>query len=360
MCCRSWEEDVVVCPLMARANHSCRPNAEFVARVDKGAWSYHDDKDHIIMARANHSCRSNAEFVARVDKGASWNDKNHDMIYVYKFVDYLTRCERVTGNVCDWAWRGGDLLFYQSQFLLTVKNLFLNADNPITSPICNYLRWTSTTSRWQRRAGRSGRSGRSTSGTWLTGQNLHSDSALVWDNFWQIFFPRTSYGFQCTCRACTLQVNYDKKCNQQIPALMMLTKQKEGIPSSMMIFGQYGNGAKMYEQNDEEIKSFTLSFLSFWHYLLCYIQLWDHLLAVRSYWNLHWGSCFDQVSCVFDALPEAGVDNSVGLSFYPMTVSISARISKGGDKFEGPCVNSQITQTLSFPDDMKNVSRALS
>ena len=63
---------------------------------------------------------------------------------------------------------------------------------------------------------------------------------------------------------------------------------------------------------------------------------------------------------MFYALPEAGVDNSVGLSFYPMTVSISARISKGGDKFEGPCVNSQITQTLSFPDDMKNVSRALS
>ena len=36
---RSWEEDVVVCPLMARANHSCRPNAEFVARIDKG--NYH-------------------------------------------------------------------------------------------------------------------------------------------------------------------------------------------------------------------------------------------------------------------------------------------------------------------------------
>ena len=61
---------------------------------------------------------------------------------------------------------------------------------------------------------------------------------------------------------------------------------------------------------------------------------------------------------MFDALSETGVDDSVGLSFYPMTVSISTRIS--GDKFEGPCVNSQITQTLSFPDDMKNVSRALS
>ena len=70
----------------------------------------------------------------------------------------------------------------------------------------------------------------------------------------------------------------------------------------MMIFGQYGNGAKMYEQNDEEIKSFPLSFLSFWHHLLCYIQLWDHLLAVRSSWNLNWASCFDQVSYVFDAL----------------------------------------------------------
>jgi len=34
--CMSWEKDVVVCPLMARANHSCRPNAEFVARLDKG------------------------------------------------------------------------------------------------------------------------------------------------------------------------------------------------------------------------------------------------------------------------------------------------------------------------------------
>ena len=27
---------MVVCPLMARANHSCRPNAEFVARIDQG------------------------------------------------------------------------------------------------------------------------------------------------------------------------------------------------------------------------------------------------------------------------------------------------------------------------------------
>ena len=33
---RSWDKDVVVCPLMARANHSCRPNAEFVARIDQG------------------------------------------------------------------------------------------------------------------------------------------------------------------------------------------------------------------------------------------------------------------------------------------------------------------------------------
>ena len=65
----------MVCPLMARSNHSCRPNAEFVARIDKGThtWSYYDGKSRIIMERANHSCRPNAEFVARVDKGC--NDK---------------------------------------------------------------------------------------------------------------------------------------------------------------------------------------------------------------------------------------------------------------------------------------------
>ena len=73
MRCRSWEKDVVVCPLMARANHSCRLNAEFVARLDKGTWSYHDG--HVIMPRANQSCRPNAEFVARLDKGASCDDQ---------------------------------------------------------------------------------------------------------------------------------------------------------------------------------------------------------------------------------------------------------------------------------------------
>ena len=31
---------MVVCPLMARANHSCRPNAEFVARIDQGSPFY--------------------------------------------------------------------------------------------------------------------------------------------------------------------------------------------------------------------------------------------------------------------------------------------------------------------------------
>jgi hypothetical protein len=34
--CMSWGEDVAMFPLMARANHSCRPNAEFVARLDTG------------------------------------------------------------------------------------------------------------------------------------------------------------------------------------------------------------------------------------------------------------------------------------------------------------------------------------
>ena len=63
---------------------------------------------------------------------------------------------------------------------------------------------------------------------------------------------------------------------------------------------------------------------------------------------------------MFDALPETGVDDSVGLSFYPKTVSIPASISKGGDKFQGPCVNNQITQTPIISDDMKNLSRALS
>lgn len=32
----SYEDDAVLCPIMARANHSCRPNAEFVARKDLG------------------------------------------------------------------------------------------------------------------------------------------------------------------------------------------------------------------------------------------------------------------------------------------------------------------------------------
>lgn len=32
----SWGEDAVLCPIMARANHSCRPNAEFVTRKDLG------------------------------------------------------------------------------------------------------------------------------------------------------------------------------------------------------------------------------------------------------------------------------------------------------------------------------------
>ena len=32
----SFGEDAVLCPIMARANHSCRPNAEFVTRKDLG------------------------------------------------------------------------------------------------------------------------------------------------------------------------------------------------------------------------------------------------------------------------------------------------------------------------------------
>ena len=38
--CMSYnEKDVCVCPVMARANHSCRPNAEFISRVELGKYS---------------------------------------------------------------------------------------------------------------------------------------------------------------------------------------------------------------------------------------------------------------------------------------------------------------------------------
>ena len=47
--CMSWEGDVVVCPLVATANHSCRPNAQFVPRLDKGG--------NVI----NQSCRYRCE-----------------------------------------------------------------------------------------------------------------------------------------------------------------------------------------------------------------------------------------------------------------------------------------------------------
>ena len=71
---------MVVCPLMARANHSCRPNAEFVARIDKGThgqWQESYDRN-----RGSHSCHPNAEFVVSFDKGASCNDQKslYDMI----------------------------------------------------------------------------------------------------------------------------------------------------------------------------------------------------------------------------------------------------------------------------------------
>jgi hypothetical protein len=33
--------DAAVCPIMARANHSCKPNAEFVSRKDLGQISFH-------------------------------------------------------------------------------------------------------------------------------------------------------------------------------------------------------------------------------------------------------------------------------------------------------------------------------
>ena len=36
----SYGEDAVLCPIMARANHSCRPNAEFVTRKDLGKALY--------------------------------------------------------------------------------------------------------------------------------------------------------------------------------------------------------------------------------------------------------------------------------------------------------------------------------
>ena len=31
-----YEEDAVLCPVMARSNHSCKPNAEFITRTDLG------------------------------------------------------------------------------------------------------------------------------------------------------------------------------------------------------------------------------------------------------------------------------------------------------------------------------------
>jgi len=36
--CMSWGDDVSVCPVMARANHSCRSNAEFLPRLDIRTW----------------------------------------------------------------------------------------------------------------------------------------------------------------------------------------------------------------------------------------------------------------------------------------------------------------------------------
>ena len=108
---------------MARANHSCRPNAEFVARIDKGThgqWQESYDRN-----RGSHSCHPNAEFVVSFDKGVSCNDQKsrYDMIYqkahgtvhiTCPLVDFLiTRCEWVAGHVCHWGWRGGDLLFCQ-------------------------------------------------------------------------------------------------------------------------------------------------------------------------------------------------------------------------------------------------------
>ena len=44
--CMSYgDEDVCVCPVMARANHSCRPNADFVSRVDRGKLSSQTPRD---------------------------------------------------------------------------------------------------------------------------------------------------------------------------------------------------------------------------------------------------------------------------------------------------------------------------
>ena len=76
---RSWDKDVVVCPLMARANHSCRPNAEFVARIDQGSPLC------III---------DIKF-----------DENK--IKVTTTLS-LARCQRVASDVCDWGGGGGD------------------------------------------------------------------------------------------------------------------------------------------------------------------------------------------------------------------------------------------------------------
>ena len=39
--CMAWEGDVVICPILATANHACRPNAQFLPRLDKGCRKYH-------------------------------------------------------------------------------------------------------------------------------------------------------------------------------------------------------------------------------------------------------------------------------------------------------------------------------
>jgi len=84
----TYEDDAAICPTMARANHSCRPNSEFVARVDLGVQ--HLTANYII----NPGDEITINYMAMAEEGS--DTKETRQAYLREFYGFQCTCRACT------------------------------------------------------------------------------------------------------------------------------------------------------------------------------------------------------------------------------------------------------------------------
>lgn len=84
----NYDGDAVLCPVMARANHSCRPNAEFVTRKDLGI-------QHLVtMYLIKEGEEVLINYMAQKDEGSETRDVRRS--YLREWYDFQCLCRACT------------------------------------------------------------------------------------------------------------------------------------------------------------------------------------------------------------------------------------------------------------------------